>query len=149
MTEPNGNPSGPWSPRDQPGPGQPGPGQPGPQNPYGYQVPFGQTQYTGAAGGPPVSNTNALAAAICGGVGLLLLFIGLGCWPIGLIGLVSNIAALAVGIVELRSINSGASDESNRGLAMAGVVMGAIGLTLFVVVVLIIFLIIGAIFAGR
>ena len=80
---------------------------------------------------PPPGTTSPLAivSMITGGLGLLFMFVGccmggpaLQC-PASLL----CIAGIATGYMELQNVNSGASPESTRGLAMAGLGTGGAG----------------------
>ncbi len=78
-----------------------------PQQPqYGYQPPY-QPQ-----------NNKAVAALVCGILGLLL-------WCCPLIGFPINIAAIAVGIAGMH--------PPSKGMAVGGVVCGSIGLVLTII----------------
>jgi hypothetical protein len=92
------------SPGDQPQFGQPQqPYQPYPQQPYGYGAPP-----------PPAPQGNglAIAALVCGIVGILL--------------------AIIFGGIGLSRANRGAP---HRGLAMAGLVLGVIDIIIFIAVI--------------
>ncbi|GED96981.1 DUF4190 domain-containing protein [Gordonia crocea] len=130
-TPPPGYPA-PQSGYAQPGYVQPGYAQPGYPQP-GY--PVGQPDpYANAYGYPayaaPGSGTDGLAVAalICGVLGLMCCIPG----PIGLI----------LGIMSLRNMNrDGVDGGSNRGMAIAGIVLGAI--TTLIIVAYVVMLIIG------
>lgn len=92
-------------------PDQPqGPGQPGYPGWGGYQP---------QPGYPAKNNSLAIVSMICGIAQFLLwFFFGLGFF--------SAIAALVLGLVSLRQIRQRA--ESGRGMAIAGVVLGGLGI---------------------
>jgi Domain of unknown function (DUF4190) len=107
-------------------PGQPAPGQPpyGPPPPGHYWGPgYGQP-------GPyaPPRRTNSLAiAALCCGIGQCVA------------GPFAAIAALILGPMALSQIRQ--SGEDGRGMAIAGIILGAVGLILGVIL-LVVFLVI-------
>jgi hypothetical protein len=99
-----------------PGVGPYPPPGPGPHHPYGPWQPGPWAPY------PPVRSTNgfAIAALICGLVGLVSYGLG------GVLGIV-------FGIVGLRQIRQ--DGQAGRGLAIAGIVVGAVTLALGMAVV--------------
>lgn len=109
--------------------GQPPYGQP--QAPYGqtpqqpYPAPYEQTPYGQAPyGGDAPQKTNGMAiASLATSVGGFLLLSGIPC-PVGLI----------LGIIALKQIKE--RGEQGRGMALAGVIVGAIGTGLMVLAVL-------------
>jgi hypothetical protein len=113
------------SPVPQPGYQQPGYEQSGYQQPgwqqQGYQQPGYQPGYApGYQPGPPAKNNNlAIASLVCGCAQFVLW------WIILIPGFLSAIAALALGLVSMRQIQ--ATGEGGRGMAVAGVVLGALG----------------------
>jgi Domain of unknown function (DUF4190) len=130
-------------PEDQPGPGQFGADQSGtgPSGPPpGWQVPPPPGPYGQGAGwqGPPPPGpyaqgpgwpqmagrrTNSLAiAALCCGIGQL----------VG--GPIAGIAAIALGAMSLKQIQF--SGEDGRGMAMTGLVLGIVGLIVFVLIMI-------------
>ena len=105
------------SPGQQPGYQQPGYQQPGYQQPgwqqQGYQPGYGP-------GAPPAKNNNlAIASLVCGCAQFVLW------WIILIPGFLAAIAALALGLMSMRQIR--ATGEGGRGMAVAGVVLGALG----------------------
>jgi hypothetical protein len=77
-------------------------------------------------GAPPQqSNTQGVLALIFGILGLVL---SLCCWPVGLL---FDIAAGALGFVGLNRAKQGLA--SNRGMALAGVILGVVGLLIAIV----------------
>jgi Domain of unknown function (DUF4190) len=90
--------------------GYPGPG--GFQTPGGYQGP-----QPGLPG--PKNNTLAVASLICGVAQFVL-------WFLFGLGFFSAIAALILGLVSMRQLKQRA--EGGRGMAIAGVVLGALGI---------------------
>lgn len=127
----------------QPGQYDQQPGQYG-QQPGQYGQPPMQYGAPGAAMAAPVDTTKATIAAAGGGIGLALTVIGFCCSPLAVIGLAGNLTGLIMGVLELKAIDRGESDHSNRTLAMAGAVMGGIGLAVFVLVIVFFLLAIGA-----
>lgn len=99
----------------QPGYQQPGYQQPGYQQP-GYQVPQGYQAY-GTAGAAYPTSSNA-------GVALALSIAGFVCC-----GLLA-IPGLIMGRNEVRAIDAGQADPSNRGMANAAYIVGIIVLVL-------------------
>jgi hypothetical protein len=80
-------------------------------------------QYQGAPGpiGPPRRNGLAIAALCCG-IGQIL------------IGILAGIPALILGIIALNQIKT--RGESGRGMAIAGIVLGAIGILGFIIIII-------------
>jgi Domain of unknown function (DUF4190) len=80
-------------------------------------------QYTGGPGPVGPARRNPLAiAALCCGIGQILL------------GLLAGIPALVLGLIALNQIKT--SGESGRGMAIAGVTLGAIGIAVFLIVII-------------
>jgi hypothetical protein len=94
--------------------------QPGQTPQYG-QYP----QYGGAPGGqygaPTRTNPLAIAALICG-IGQILL------------GLLAGIPGIILGFIALNQIK--AKGEGGRGMAIAGIVLGFVGLALFLILII-------------
>ena len=94
--------------------------QPGQTPQYG-QYP----QYGGAPGGqygaPARTNPLAIAALICG-IGQILL------------GLLAGIPGIILGFIALNQIK--AKGEGGRGMAIAGIVLGFVGLALFLILII-------------
>jgi Domain of unknown function (DUF4190) len=112
-----------WPPQPPPGPyAPPGTGWQ-PPYPHGSPGPYGP-----GAGWPqaPRRGTNSLAIA------------ALGC-AIGQViaGPFAGIAAIVLGVMSLRQIET--SGEDGRGMAMTGLVLGIIGLIIFVLLILLLF----------
>lgn len=110
--------------QDQFGQGQFGQGQFGP--PPGWQPPPPPGPYAQASASWPqmaARRTNSLAiAALCCGVGQL----------IG--GPIAGIAAIVLGAMSLKQIE--VSGEDGRGMAMTGLVLGIVGLIVFVLLII-------------
>ncbi|MGC1275771.1 MAG: DUF4190 domain-containing protein [Planctomycetaceae bacterium] len=68
------------------------------------------------------TNTLAIVAVVCGGIGLVMSFC------CGLFGVPVDIAAIACGGIALSQIKR--TMEQGRGMAMGGLVMGVLGLVL-------------------
>jgi Domain of unknown function (DUF4190) len=105
-------------PADQPQYGQPQYGQPGPygQPPYGQSGQYGQP---GPYGQPPYGavgrKTNPLAiASLCCGIGQVVAWI------------LASIPAIVLGFMALNQIRQ--TGEDGRGMAIAGIVLGFIGI---------------------
>ena len=92
-------------------------GQPAP-----YQQPYPSAPPPGYGGYPQPGRSNgfAIAALVCGLVGLFLF------------GVVLGVLALIFGIIGLRRANAGAS---GRGMAIAGIVLGVIDIIVYIVLV--------------
>lgn len=142
--DPN-NPYGQQSPYGQPPPPEPyaGGGYQQYQPPPGYMPPpapdpyyGGPVQY-GAAGFPAQRNNSlALASMICGIAGLVLMFFcGLGFLP--------AVAALITGFIGRSQINQSGGTESGSGMALTGIITGAVAVGLSVLF-LVIWLVSGA-----
>ncbi len=125
-----------YPPTAQPGTGpaapRPAPYGPGPsgQNPYGYG-PYGPGAYgpspygygyavnpNGTPSGLPSVSSQATASLVLGIVSLVIC-----CWPLA----VGSLVGLPLGIYALTRISKGAADPGPRGLAIAGVVLNALG----------------------
>ena len=104
---------------EQPGYGQPAPGgfgQPG----YGQPGPGGHGQPGGYGSAPPAKRNGLGVAALVLGVLALLL-----CWTV-VGGVVLGIAAIVLGVLGRGRAKRGEAD--NGGLAVAGAVLGLLGL---------------------
>jgi Domain of unknown function (DUF4190) len=100
--------------------------QPSSQPPqYGQGPQYGQyPQYGGGGGqyGAP-TRTNPLAiAALCCGIGQILL------------GLIAGIPGIILGFIALNQIKT--KGEGGRGMAIAGIVLGFIGVALFLILII-------------
>ncbi|WP_169786892.1 DUF4190 domain-containing protein [Nitriliruptor alkaliphilus] len=119
----------PWGAGAEPGPGAQ---QPGAQQPWGGApagaAPWTEQQPSWGPGGAaaPASNGMAVGALVTGIVALpLLVFVGVG-------GLIGGIVAVILGIVALRRVKRGTG--SGRGLAIGGIVLGAISIVMGVLI---------------
>lgn len=115
----------PYPPGASPGAGQPYPPPPPPGQ--GYAAPPGYGTPPGY-GGPPQSQPNnvlGLLGMIFGIVGIPL---SLCC---GLFGLPFPVAAIVLGALGMRRVSEGRA--TNRGMALAGVICGAIGVVLAII----------------
>lgn len=92
-------------------------------------MPEGGPRWSESESSMPPRNNLALAAIILGVVALLGLFL------IGIVDAVIIIAGLVVGILAVRQVKRGESNR--RGFAIAGVVLSAVALVLFVVFVIV------------
>lgn len=90
-------------------------GQPGWQQPGAY----------GPPPGPPKSNGVAIAALVCGIIALLASWLP----GINLLSVVLGIAAIILGVIGLRN----APERGGRGLAITGLVTGALGLVVAII----------------
>ena len=122
--QPGPNQPGPY----QPGPYQPGPYQPGtaPPPPGGYSYPQGQwgpygTPYQPVFAPPRPANGVAVASLVLGITSIVFSW-----W--GLLTLLQVVLAVVFGAVGISKANRGAS---NRGLAIAGLILGLIGLVIY------------------
>jgi Domain of unknown function (DUF4190) len=100
--------------------------QPSSQPPqYGQGPQYGQyPQYSGGGGqygAPTRTNPLAIASLVCG-IGQILL------------GLIAGIPGIILGFIALNQIKT--KGEGGRGLAIAGIVLGFIGVALFLVVII-------------
>lgn len=75
---------------------------------------------------PKKTNTLAIVSIISGGLGLI-------CF-----GILGGIVALVTGIIGLRQINADPEHQSGKGIAIAGIVLGAIS-TIATVLFLVVF----------
>jgi uncharacterized membrane protein HdeD (DUF308 family) len=84
----------------------------------------------------------AIIALICGILSVLC-----HCVPVAgsFIGFVLSVAAIVLGIIEIKKIGKGESSAKGRGMALAGIILGAVGIVFGIIWVII--LAVGA-FAG-
>ncbi|MBW1876785.1 MAG: hypothetical protein JRI25_05070 [Deltaproteobacteria bacterium] len=73
------------------------------------------------------TSTTALMSVILGGIGVLFVLMGCFFGPFGCFGTVLSGAGLVLGMLELRKIRAGESDEGNRALSTAGAGLGGGG----------------------
>jgi hypothetical protein len=140
MSQPPGtpDPNDPWaSPAGQPGgpPEQPS-AQPGYPPPYGYSpYGYGQPPY----GQPPATNGKAIAA-MWTGIGALVLSLCCGA------GLLAGPVAIVLGVKGRSEIRAGGDVQGGDGMALAGIVTGALAvlLSLAVITVLVIAIVQGS-----
>ncbi len=123
----------PWSrPADFSEPGsavpQPWPGQPDQTAPGGYPPPAGQYGYPPPASQVPRNNRAAIAALVCG----LAQFI-LGLLIVG--NIVLAIPAIICGALGLKQISR--RGEGGRGMAIAGLVLGILGVVYFLIIIVV------------
>jgi hypothetical protein len=105
---------------DQPGEDQFGQG---PYGPPGWQAPTPPGPYAQGAGWPQGRRTNSLAiASLCCAIGQCIA------------GPFAGIAAIVLGSMSLRQIQQ--SGEDGRGMAMTGLVLGIVGLIVFVLLII-------------
>jgi Domain of unknown function (DUF4190) len=119
----------PQQPYGQPGAGEPQYGQPGPGQPQyppapGYPAP-GYGGGPGDAGGRAPNNNLGLVALV---LGIAAIPFGLCC---GLFGTPFGIAAIVVGYLGKTRADQG--QATNRGQAMTGVILGAVGIVLAII----------------
>ncbi|UZF57633.1 DUF4190 domain-containing protein [Gordonia polyisoprenivorans] len=103
----------------QPSYGQPGFGQPG----YGQQPGFGQPGYGQPYVGVPAKRTNPMAIAA-----LVVSLVGCGC--LSWLGIV-------FGVIARNQIRDSQGTEEGEGLALAGIIIGAAALVIFLVYIVI------------
>ena len=117
---PGGEPTVPLGGTPPPPPGSPLPPPPG--QPAGFAPPPAQPYNPSIGGTAQQQNGMAIASLICG---ILTLVLGFCC---GFVGLLPGIAALVTGYLGLKK-----ADElggSGKGMAIAGMVLGGIGLVI-------------------
>ncbi len=130
----------------QPGYGQPGYGQPGYGQPGQGQPGYGQPGYGGY--GSPVHRPNTQNAnmALAMSIGGFLTYLVSSCCPFfGLLGPILCGVGAFMGTKELQGIEAGTVDPAGRGTARAAQIIGLIGVALFVLGILFLFLFV---FAG-
>jgi Domain of unknown function (DUF4190) len=94
-------------------------GQAEPPGEIGQPDPYGQPRYPQRAG----RRTNSLAiASLCCGIGQVLA------------GAIAGIVAIVLGLVALRQIKE--TGEDGRGMAVAGIVLGIVGIMLTALLVI-------------
>ena len=90
--------------------------------PYGQPVPYGYQQYGMAAAGPTQTNGFAVTSLVLGIVGIVLFCL----WAI------PSILAVVFAGVSLNQIKTQPNRYFGRGMAIAGMVTGLVGIGLFV-----------------
>ncbi|GAB88434.1 DUF4190 domain-containing protein [Gordonia rhizosphera] len=125
----------PASPYDFPGMTAPGPQVPSTgQSPYGPPAPYGQPPYGPAPYVTPMpmgyavsasraTDGRAVASLICGVLSLVLAFMCLG------LAIPVPIVAVMLGVLARRDIAASGGHTAGSGMALAGIVTGAIGTT--------------------
>ncbi|MBL7286070.1 DUF4190 domain-containing protein [Corynebacterium godavarianum] len=104
-----------------PQPGQPQPGQPGQQWQYGGAYPQGEPY------GVQKNNGMAIAALIVGILAMLAIITIVG-------GVFLGVIAIILGILGIRSAKKITGPGARKGMAIAGIVLGALALLLSVVI---------------
>jgi hypothetical protein len=146
---PSGEQPGPEQPRpEQTSPGQPGPEQPTyPQQQPGYGQPYGQPAYNQQYGQPyeqqgqygygqpgpygygyPARTNGKATAALWTGIGSIVLAF---CCGLGLVG----ILPIVLGVKARSEIRATGGQQEGEGMALAGIITGAIALVLSLVVI--------------
>ncbi len=93
------------------------------------QSPYAVNQ--SASVGP--TNTMALVSMIAGIVSVVFIFLS-GSIVLGILGILSGIAAIITGTMALKQIKAGSFSSGSKGMAMAGIICGAIGLVLSLII---------------
>lgn len=77
----------------------------------------------------------AIVALICGILSVLC-----HCVPVAgsFIGFALSVAAIVLGILEMRKIGRGESSEKGKGMAIAGIILGAVGIVFGIIWIVII-----------
>lgn len=140
----NPNPSDPFG---QPGYGQPtyqqpGYGQPGTGDPYAPPQ-YGTPPYPPAGGYPgggyAVPGMPPGQAGASNTQGLLAMIFGIASIPLGvccgILGMGLGVAAVVLGNIGLSKARQGAA--TNRGMALAGMICGAVGLALWLIITIV------------
>jgi hypothetical protein len=122
---PGGEPTVPLGGTPPPPPGSPlppPPGAPVPPPPGGFAPPPAQPYNPVIGGAAQQQNGLAIASLVCG---ILTMVLGFCC---GFVGLIPGIAALVTGYLGLRKADE--MGGSGKGMAIAGMVLGGIGLVI-------------------
>lgn len=126
-----------YPPAQNPPPQQPQYPVPPPQGqyptPYNPQVP--QPYAT-----QPKTNGLCIASLVTALAPLVINWIPVVQW----FGLLSSIAAIILGAIGMKKVKESNGAETGKGLAVAGIVIGAVDILLFIIVVVVIGLILGA-----
>ena len=85
------------------------------------------------AGNVAPSNTLALVSLIAGIVSVVFIFLS-GSIILGILGIAAGIAAVITGTMALKQIKTQPASSSSKGMATAGIICGAIGLVLSLIV---------------
>jgi hypothetical protein len=77
----------------------------------------------------------AIIALICGILSVLC-----HCVPVAgsFIGFVLSVAAIVLGIIEIRKIGRGESNAKGKGMALAGIILGAVGIVFGIIWIIVI-----------
>ena len=77
----------------------------------------------------------AIISLVCGILSLLC-----HCVPVAgsFIGFALSVAAIVLGIIEVRSIGKGESSSKGRGMAIAGIILGAVGIVFGIILAVIV-----------
>lgn len=116
-----------------------------PQTPYPVQPTQGQyptpyaPQYPQPYAAQPKTNSLCIASLATALAPLVLTWIPILQW----FGLLSSIAAIILGAMGLKKVKESNGAETGKGLAVAGIVIGAVDILLFIIVVIIAGLIVG------
>jgi hypothetical protein len=137
LQAPPPQPAAPAAPQAEPNPYPPPPAY---QQPY-PQPQYGQPTWQGAPGGLPSSGI-ATGAMVVGIVALILTIIPFLTW----LGLIGDIVAVSLGAVA--TSRNKTQPISNAGAAKAGLILGLIGIGLFLLVIIIFASLFGAILGG-
>lgn len=103
--------------------GSPPPSAPPPLAPFTPSSAYSGSSL-GLGQGQPKTDGMAIAGAICSGIGLI---------PCCCCGTIFSGLGLAFSLIGLNSINADPVNRTGKGLAIAGIVMGAVGLLFFVI----------------
>jgi hypothetical protein len=77
----------------------------------------------------------AIVSLICGILSVLC-----HCVPVAgsFIGFALSVAAIVLGIIEIRKISRGESSEKGKGMAVAGIILGAVGIVFGIIWIIVI-----------
>lgn len=117
----------------------PAPQQPVPPQQPAYPAPY-PNQYPLQVAAQPKTNGLCLASLITALAPLIINWIPVVQW----FGLLSSIAAIILGAMGLKKVKASNGAETGKGMAIAGIVIGAVDIFLFIIIVVVIGLIIGA-----
>jgi len=73
----------------------------------------------------------AIVALICGILGLI-------CGLIPVVGFVLNVAAIVLGVIEVKRIGRGEGSVKGKGMSIAGIILGAVGIVLGITLIVVI-----------
>jgi len=65
---------------------------------------------------------------------------------VNFLGFLLGIAAIVLGAIEIKKISQGSSSTSGKGIAIAGIILGAVAIVLGIVITVVLGLVLGGVF---